>query len=339
MSTNYDFDGAVAAGVISADTAAALKAHFDAGNAPMVDEEQFRLVTSFNDIFVSIAAVLFLTGCGWAGGSVTPALGAGLVTAASWGMAEFFTKKRRMALPSILLLIAFVGGLFATALTLLVPDGHVDDGDQTGMVLAALASAIAAGGAWLHWRRFQVPITVAAGVAALTGMIFSLLNAALPNVEGNQLLPIMLGAGLAIFGLAMRWDMADRTRKTRKADVAFWLHLLAAPLIVHPIFVLLGLTKGAASPALAGLVILIYLALGAIALVIDRRALMVSALAYVLTAMGALFEQFGAVSLSVAITALIIGSALLLLSAFWHSARAALLGLLPEGLQARLPAL
>lgn len=339
MTTSYDFDGAVAAGVISAETAAALKAHFDAGNAPMVDEEQFRLVTSFNDIFVSIAAILFLTGCAWAGGSVAPALGAALLTAAAWGMAEFFTAKRRMALPSILLLIAFVGGLFATALTVLVPDGHVEDSDQTGMALAALASAIAAGGAWLHWRRFHVPITVAAGVAALTGMIFGLLAAALPNVQLQGLLPIMLVAGLAIFGLAMRWDMADRARHTRKADVAFWLHLLAAPLIVHPVFALLGLTDGAASPALAGLVILIYFVLGAIALVIDRRALMVSALAYVLAAMGALFEQFGAVSLSVAITALIIGSALLLLSAFWHNARAALLLRLPDQLQARLPAL
>ncbi len=336
MATNHDFDGAVAAGIISADTAAALQAHFNAAAAPMVDEEQFRLVTSFNDIFVSIAAILFLTGCAWAGGSVAPWLGAALVTAASWGMAEFFTAKRRMALPSILLLIAFVFGLFATALTLLVPAGHIDDTDRTSMLLAALASAIAGGGAWLHWRRFHVPITVAAGVAALTGMVSGLLVAALPDLQ-LHLLPIMLVAGLLIFGLAMRWDMADRTRTTRRSDVAFWLHLLAAPLIVHPIFALLGLTNGVASPVLAGGVILIYLALGAIALIIDRRALMVSALAYVLAAMGALFEKFGAISLSIAITALVIGSALLLLSAFWHNARAALLRHLPEGLQARLP--
>ena len=35
-----------------------------------------------------------------------------------------------------------------------------------------------------------------------------------------------------------------------------------------------------------------------------------------------LFRQFGAVELNVALTALVIGSALLLLSAFWHQARA-----------------
>ena len=47
----------------------------------------------------------------------------------------------------------------------------------------------------------------------------------------------------------------------------------------------------------------------------DRRALLVSSLAYVLFALYALFKQAGAVELSAAFTALVIGSALLLLSA------------------------
>ena len=37
-----------------------------------------------------------------------------LVAVAAWPLAEFFTRKRRMALPSIILLLAFVGGVFAT---------------------------------------------------------------------------------------------------------------------------------------------------------------------------------------------------------------------------------
>ena len=51
--------------------------------------------------------------------------------------------------------------------------------------------------------------------------------------------------------------------------------------------------------------------------------MLVSALAYVLYALTELFKQFGAVELNVALTALVIGSALLLLSAFWHQARRA----------------
>ena len=73
------------------------------------------------------------------------------------------------------------------------------------------------------------------------------------------------------------------------------------------------------------------------ALAIDRRALLVSALAYVLYALTSLFEQAGAVELSFAITALIIGSALLLLSAFWHTARRGVVNTLPAALQSKLP--
>jgi hypothetical protein len=340
MYSDHDLQSAVAAGALSAEAADALRAHVAAmREGPLADEEQFRLITGFNDIFVSIAAILFLTGCAWAGGAVTPWLGAALVTLSSWGMAEFFTAKRRMALPSILLLIAFVGGSFATTLTLLIPEGHVSEGNRTGMVYAALAAAVSTAAAWGHWRRFQVPITIAAGVAAATGVLIALLAAAYPDWSTYQLYLMLFASGLAIFGFAMRWDLTDRDRKTRRSDVAFWLHLLAAPMIVHPIFAMLGLTSGTASPGVAALVLLIYLALGALALIIDRRALMVSALAYVLAAMGALFREFGAVSLNIAITALIIGSALLLLSAFWHNVRSALVQLLPESWQHRLPPL
>jgi hypothetical protein len=80
-------------------------------------------------------------------------------------------------------------------------------------------------------------------------------------------------------------------------------------------------------------------ALGITALAIDRRALLVSALAYVLFAMQQLFREFGAVELNVALTALVIGSALLMLSAFWHQARGVIVRPLPETLRERLPIL
>jgi hypothetical protein len=65
--------------------------------------------------------------------------------------------------------------------------------------------------------------------------------------------------------------------------------------------------------------------------------LLVSALAYVLWALSDLFDRLGAVELNVALTALVIGSGLLLLSAFWHNARRMVVRPLPEGLQSKLP--
>jgi hypothetical protein len=153
------------------------------------------------------------------------------------------------------------------------------------------------------------------------------------------MLVITLALGIGVFLLAMRWDSSDQARVTRRTDVAFWLHLLAAPMIVHPVFTLLGLNDGSATIGEGLVVILLYVVLAIAALAVDRRALLVSALAYVLYALSALFEKVGAVELNIALTALVIGSALLLLSAFWLQARQLVVDRLPAGLQSRLPLL
>jgi MFS family permease len=346
-----DLEAAVTAGALTPQQATAFRDHVASSrHAPMVDEEHFRLLTGFNDIFVAIAAVILLVAVAWIGHYVGPRIeGEGpspvsglLVAGTAWSLAEFFTRQRRMALPSILLLLAFVGGVFAFSTFVMVlgigPDRFEDNQQLTTLTLAG-AAAIAAGAAWLHWRRFRVPITVAAGVAALAALILFLIAFAIGDVPALEdiILIVALVLGVGVFLLAMRWDSSDPKRETRRSDVAFWLHLLAAPMIVHPVFTLLGLTEGTASPAEAAIVVALYVVLGMAALAIDRRALLVSALAYVLYALDSLFREYGAVELSVALTALIIGSALLLLSAFWTNARRAVVKPLPDGLRARLP--
>ena len=358
MYSQQDLDEAVASGVVSADAAVALRTFIEGQRAsPSADEEQFRLVTSFNDIFVSIASAILLFAVGWIGQSAGQSLGLVIdsdgpsplgplaVAATAWGLALFFTAKRRMALPSILLLLAFVGGVFATAgfaLVLGVGEQSLDNNQVLGGILAAIAAAIAAGGAWFHWKRFHVPITVAAGAAAVVALVIGLLLSVIGRMD-DGVKDIILGAvlvlGVGVFLFAMRWDSSDQARLTRRSDVAFWLHLLAAPMIVHPVFTLLGLNDGSASIGEGLIVIALYVALAVTALAIDRRALLVSALAYVLYALTELFKQLGAVELNVALTALVIGSALLMLSAFWHQARAVIVARLPVPLQSKLPSI
>lgn len=358
MYSQNDLDDAVSAGAISADSAAALRNFIETQHSqPVADEEQFRLITGFNDIFVAIASAILLVAVGWIGQWVGQTSGLQIeadgpsfiapaaVAVTSWGLALFFTAKRRMALPSILLLLAFVGSVFATvafASTIVVGPDKVNDNNQMQGILAALSGAVAAGAAWLHWKKFRVPITVAAGAAAVSAIAVGLFLAALgQNIEQarNLVLSFVLLLGLGVFYFAMRWDSSDPARVTRRSDVAFWLHLLAAPMIVHPIFALLGLTNGNATIGEGLVVVLLYVLLGLAALAIDRRALLVSGLAYVLWALSEIFKRFGAIELNVALTALIIGSTLLLLSAFWHQAREAVVKPLPEGLRAKLPIL
>jgi hypothetical protein len=356
MYSQTDLDDAVAAGAITAESAAALRAHIEQQRATStVDEEQFRLITGFNDIFVSIAAAILLFAVGFIGQTLGQRVGLAFegdgpsflgplgVAVTAWALATYFTAKRRMALPSILLLLAFVGAVFMTVgvgMALAIGEPPADQEALYIGLVGSVSGLIAAAAAWLHWKRFRVPITVAAGAAAVSAIAVGLLVAALGgDIEQSQdlVLGLVLALGIGTFLFAMWWDGSDRARLTRRSDAAFWLHLLAAPMIVHPVFTLLGLNDGTATIAEGFIVIALYVAMGLTALAIDRRALLVSALAYVLYALNEMFRQFGAVELNVALTALVIGSALLMLSAFWHQARAMVVRPLPEGLRDRLP--
>ena len=109
MYSQNELDEAVAAGAISAEAAASLRAHIERQHSsPTVDEEQFRLLTGFNDIFVAIAAAILLFSVAWIGQWLGANLGLTIendgpsplaplaVAATSWGLALFFTAKRRM---------------------------------------------------------------------------------------------------------------------------------------------------------------------------------------------------------------------------------------------------
>lgn len=380
MYSEEDINSAVTAGALSPEAAASFRAHMThVREMPRGDEENFKLINSFNDIFVAIGIVIMLLAAGAVGqaiaGSFVSAppfpgldgsdpteaewaafqqanslryslqglLGGLLVAATSWPLAEFFVRRRRMALPSIILLLAFVGASFATAFSLGSALGAMDN-ETTGGFFIAGAGVIAALAAWLHWRRFMVPITVAAGAAAAAVTVIALIIAMLDiaiglDEPGNVLLALVFAMGVAIFAFAMRWDVSDRQRITRRSDVAFWLHLLAAPMIAHPIFYSLGVMDGGEGVGVGGAlgVLAIYIVFGFVALAIDRRALLVSALAYVLAALTFLFDRFGAVELNFALTALVIGSALLTLSAFWTPIRRYVVNVLPHHWREHVP--
>src|SRR3712207_871560 len=78
------------------------------------DDEKLRLVTGFSDIFVTLGLALFLGAAGYfvAKASGLTAMWFGLA-AAAWLLAEFFTRHRHMALPSIVLLAVFAVAVFS----------------------------------------------------------------------------------------------------------------------------------------------------------------------------------------------------------------------------------
>ncbi len=334
MYTDEDLSSAVKAGIFTDDAVTQFRVFISKEQSSFsVDEEHFRLVTGFNDIYVVIACFLLLISVAWLGYEISNAAGALAVALTSWGLSEFFVLKRKMALPAIVLLSTFIGGVAWLAGALFHTLGS-DFGVST-MLAAGVAGSVAAR---FHWLRFKVPITVAAGVASIVGAFIAVVMVKFPDAQ-QWSRALFLTGGLLSFTLAMHWDAQDTKRQTGKSDVAFWLHLLAAPLIVHPIFSMLGVLEGNNGLLLPMAVICLYVMLAVISIAIDRRALMVSALVYVLFTFSTLLKTYGIVSLGFAITGLVIGSALLLLSAYWHVSRVYLTKYLPKSYLIWLPQL
>lgn len=351
MYTDEDIEGTVTAGDIDREAAKRLKmAASTRRDDTLADDERFRLVTGFNDVFVTIASGLVLYAC-W---TLSGPAGGLVVAAASWGLAEHFTRRKHMALPSIFLLVTYSGGTFSFLAHLnarangaaAMAGSHSDGMGVMLLVGMTAAGCLTAAAVLAHWRRFHVPITVAAGALALAYTAASVtgIMLAIAGVDWITALSMLrwfaLAVGVAMFAYAMHWDRQDPERLTRRADVAFWLHLAASPLIVHPLFSeIAGLSMGRDGATLAPALMAsaLYAALGVLALAIDRRAVLVSALAYAVVAIAVITQGGGQAGTGLAISCALIGGLLLAMSVFWHGLRRGVLSLLPEGLRRTLP--
>jgi hypothetical protein len=335
-----DLRAAVAAGHVSeaqAATVLALSAAREGQRQALTaDDEPFELLRGFNEVFVSIG--IALVAAGWIGLSLIGNVGGGMILAGAAGLAwvgaEYLTRRRRMVLPSFLLTGSTVG--FALMFALLT---FADTKAPGSYVASCFAFAALVGGVF-YWR-FRVPfawfaigLMVVMAVLTAVGTVnygefsFKLLASpsALFDFGGGAVFPIVtMALGLAGFALAMKFDLSDPHRITRRSANAFWLHVLAAPAIVNTIA--LSLYNSGAAFASAGLVLVI-LAIAVLALVIDRRSFLVSAILYVwMVSQQALDGTNGGVSGALLLLAL--GLLVAFLGAKWASLRGRIMRALP----------
>lgn len=248
-----------------------------------------------------------------------------------------------MAFPSIILFLIYQLSVGMTFSSFSLVGAFVMRESILAAAWVGFAALVSAGAAWVYWKRFQVPIAIAAiassAIGVLGAMVFGLIAIFDFDTATSMIPAIGFVLGLGVFAGALAFDASDRDRITQRADIAFWLHLLAAPLMVHPVFQAFGVTSGDIGAFGALVVIALYCVFGAIALVVDRRALLVSALLYVAIALAMLFGELGSVGLTSALSALVIGAGLLTLSVFWASLRSFIVERLPLVVQAQVPAI
>ncbi|MFD1332038.1 hypothetical protein ACFQ4O_08510 [Methylopila musalis] len=334
---------AVAAGVIDAASAARLRAFLEAGELraegpTRADREEVRFSRGFHDVFMTVGLAALLCGLRLALLALLPLqavhyaflAGAGFI----WILAEVFTRRQRLVLPSIALAIAFVAYAVqaASALPWLTHGTALERFALPGVALTALGAAV------LFRLRFKLPFSALLVAAGLIVVLLAALEAFRPGLAQSVVVPLALGCGVACFIAAMGFDLMDPERRTLSADNAFWLHLLAAPLIVHALVSFAAADVGDASVGQAAAVLGVVAALALVALLVDRRALLMSGLLYFGAAIGALIAQTELDNTTrFAVSLILLGGFVVALGAGWRPLRRAVMTLAPPRLRAALP--
>lgn len=364
MFDKTDIRAAVEAGAISDEGAKRFEAFLKARNDPerMLDPENLRFLSNFNDVFLTIGIVVLMVGLSALSGVIvtslfdlqslrnvnSPAeldavmwrirLSAAFmpvpVLAGSWLLAEYFCGKRRLLLPSMALASFVTLGAAGIGLALFTPTPNVD-GDTAFWTVMTTAGYAAFGAALVaaavfFWR-FRLPFSLFLLAGAAAGLFYTAIGqiAGMGEVFSGA---AMLAVGLITLAVAIWFDMKDPTRSTRSSDHAFWLHMAAAPQIIIGVRnMVLGSGFVPAGTADAAMMLVVLLAFALISLALNRRALIVSGLLTFGTALAFLVNQFGGGGINTLMyTALIIGASIVLLGGGWRTARRAILKVFPQ---------
>ena len=163
--TPEDLRAAVQAGILTEAQAAGVKALAEdrAGRRARLpaEDEPFEFFRGFSEIFISLGLVILMSGLValvlWVGGLGMAMAVPAAVAAVSWWWAGYFTLKRRMNLPSMVLVLAFGGGVWLFVLAMML---KVTEGDIGARITAILPALIAALALLLWYRRFRLPFTM-----------------------------------------------------------------------------------------------------------------------------------------------------------------------------------
>lgn len=311
----------------------------------VVDTEAPRFIRGFHDVLITIGLVIFLVALGGLGSvfAVIP----GVIV-----LAEILVRRQRLALPAVALTIALVVSASLLGMAL-IPDEFELYPDIVQILLTIAPVPLSAA---IFYVRYRVPLSLAAFFVSLAAMVVVLLFYLLGKMTGDENFIdthkiasslIFVGVAIALFALAMSFDLADPKRVTRNSDIAFWLHLATAPALLYAILVSIFLQSGASLFSLeaeqvyssASKILVVVVLLMAIGIVIDRRAFVTSGLVSLIIASVAVLKQTDRLpgGSAIFIALLMVGGFVLTIGIGWPHLRRFVVGLLPQAIQAKLP--
>jgi len=193
----------------------------------------------------------------------------------------------------------------------------------------------------LFYLRIRLPFCIALIAVSSLYLFYTVLFTMAPDFARARLGWVLVLSGVVTLSAAIYYDMKDVHRTTRFSDNAFWLHLTAAPLIIHGLALEVIALKTTRlfeiipvlqiGPADAAGLLIIIAVITFIGLALNRRALIVSSLGYAFLALGYLFNQTGiGLGTTLTLSLLVLGAAIVLLGVAWHGSRNLVLKILPN---------
>ena len=353
MSVVYQvLDQALVDGVLSSEQAGELKERFarhgvaetaDIAPETEADGEAPRFLRGFHDILITIGVIAALAGLWGMAGAADRFVGPLATLAAIVPLAEILVRRQRLALPAFALTVFTVAAAFHLGEAVFA-DSKSRFALETKIAWGALFPLIAL--VPFYWR-YKVPAALAALFAAAAASALPAL-VLISNVLGVPPTPRMAGLhGLllagGLFSAAMWFDLSDKLRRTRRSDVAFWLHMIAAPALLYSTFLVVfgtGLSdaEGVPQAATALTVLAIIVVMMIVGVIIDRRAFVTSGLTSLGIAFYTLFQHAGFLATGLTPFAmLLVGITVLVLGTGWVRLRELLLAMFPASLRERLP--
>ena len=320
-------------------------------------DEPFRLLRGFRDIFIALGIAFLAVGAtvlytsshtsalfyfgpafsdyDWYAGFWPAIASAAVLLVIGIAIAEIVTRKLRLPLSSLVLslAIAYWAGLFGVQC--LAPLASFLDQSKTPSFPIGIAGFFLSAfiGISLFYLRYRLPFVMLVVAGTLVGLGLSVISSLWPEFASQNLRFVIGGLGALVFVVAMNFDLTDRLRITRFSEIAFWLHLLAAPLMIHSFLRTHSLAQNDVP-----LILTVFAILTFIALVIDRRAVLVSSLVY----MGGAFVQIVLAlglqgSMLFAVPILSIGVLVVVLGIGWTPLRRLVLSITPSAITDRVP--
>lgn len=309
------------------------------------NSEMPRFVRGFHDVLITIGIVVVLSALASLSNLI-------FVLVAVWILAEYFVKKQNLALPAFVLSIAFIccaSYISSHYYNELV--GLPNTEKEIIVAAASIAIMISALICVFYWR-FRIPVSLAVLIASVpTIVLFLILYSAL-LVFGEDNARDMLSriayvlapvCAAMVFAFAMKLDFSDRLRKTKRSDVAFWLNLIAAPLLLYSLLSIVFLDEQSLSfnnfgVAQAVGVLLVISTMMLIGVVIDRRAFVTAGLMSLGGAIFVLVKNMDVGYTSFfSISALIVGIIVLTIGVGWEFLRRQIVPKLPNFIVERVP--